>query len=157
MKRAIELRYSVLTSLATLLWLLCEFVLGFQDKYLDIYPVVTACSLIVPVLCYRRAFIEKAAALGRKLTLNRAFITAFLLALFTAIFSIPIEIFFLKVVNPDYMADMIQYTAGQSKQLPEAIAVYINLQSLVAENVIFTFVTSLAIGVILAFRFRVNS
>ncbi len=156
MKRVVELRYAVLTSLATLLWLIVEFVIGFQDKYIGVYPYVTICSLAVPLLCYRQAFQEKRENLGTKFTLRKALLAGFLLAVFTSIFSIPVEIFFLQLINPDFMADMIRYAAIHSKQTEEAVAVYINLQSMVMETVIFTFITGIIIASILAFRYRTD-
>ena len=156
MKMLVELRYAVLTSVAGLLWLFVEFELGFQDKYIAIYPLVTLCSLVVPVLCFRQAFREKSDIAGSRFTTGRAVLSGFLLSVFTSILSIPIQIFFLQLINPDFMADMIQYGATKSGLPQEAVAVYINLQSLVAENAIFTFVTSLMIGLILALRYRAD-
>jgi Protein of unknown function (DUF4199) len=156
MKRVVELRYAVLTSLATLLWLITEYVIGFQDKYISIYPFVTLCSLAVPLLCYRQAFREKRDVLGNKFTLQQALLAGFLLALFTSIFSIPVEIFFLQLINPDFMADMIRYAAVQTKQTEEAVAVYINLQSMIMETVLVTFITSGIIALALALRYRAD-
>jgi hypothetical protein len=156
MKRVVELRYAVLTSLATLLWLIVEFVVGFQDKYISVYPYITLLSLAVPVLCYRQAFREKRENLGSNFTLGKALFAGFLLALLTSVFSIPVEIFFLQLINPDFMADMIRYAAIHSKQTEEAVAVYINLQSLVMETIIFTFITSIIIASVLAFRYRTD-
>ena len=55
----IEFRYAILTSLCTLLWLILEYTVGLHDNYIAWHPYVTMLAIIIPIITYRLALIEK--------------------------------------------------------------------------------------------------
>src|ERR1019366_8209226 len=115
----IEFRFAVLNSLLTLLWLCTEYLIGLQDKYIVFHPYVSVFSILIPFLCIRLALIEKADLLFQKISFKQAFICGFILTLFATIFSIPVQMAFLKLINIDFLDNMIAYAVQHGKQPKE--------------------------------------
>jgi hypothetical protein len=151
----IELRYSILTSLLALLWLMLEYMVNLQDTYIAWHPLVSILlSIIIPAVTYRLALKEKIEEKFNKLSLKQAFISGLLMTIFTSIFTIPVQLGFLKFVNPDFLESMITYTVKSAGASPEQAAMYFNRVSYIMESAIITFIIGIIISVILAFRMR---
>ena len=126
----IEFRYAVLTSLVVLLWLITEYAVGLQDTYIFFHPYVSiVVAIVIPLITYRLAFIEKLEQKFGKLTFGQVFLSGFL-------------------------KTMILYTSRHSKQTLEQAAMFFNLRSYIAESVLTTFLIGNMVSLILAFRMR---
>jgi hypothetical protein len=155
MKIKIELRYSVLTSLLVLLWLILEYMTGLQDTYIAWHAIISLLlSIIIPAVTYRLALKEKIEEKYNKLSFRQALLSGFLMTIFTSIFTIPVQWVFLKYVNPDFLESMIAYTVSSRGARAEQAAMYLNHTSYIIESAIITLVIGLVLSVILAFRMR---
>jgi len=150
----IELRYAVLTSLLVLLWLITEFEIGLQDKYVSVHPYISLLAYLIPVVTYRMALREKIEEKYGKLSFKQAFISGLLMTVFCSILAVPIQLGFHKLVNPDFFETMIMYSTEHSHYSLEQAAHYFNLQNYIIESVIGTFFVGAIISLILAFRMR---
>jgi Protein of unknown function (DUF4199) len=150
----IEFRFSVLTALLTLLWLILEYVVGLQDTYIALHPYVSLIAFIIPVFTYRLALIEKLDQKSGKLTFSQAFLTGLLMTVFIAILSIPVQLAFHKLINPDFFSNMILYAVQKTKATPEQAAIFFNLKSYITESVIEYFVIGIIVSLALAYRMR---
>jgi hypothetical protein len=150
----IELRYAVLTSLLVLLWLIMEFEIGLQDKYVAFHPYISLLAFLIPVVTYRLAIREKIEEKYGKLSFKQAFVSGLLMTFFCSILAVPIQIGFQKLVNPDFFETMITYTAQKSHSTMEQAAQYFNPRNYIAEQVLYTFIIGTIISLILAFRMR---
>ena len=150
----IELRYAVLTSLLVLLWLIMEFEVGLQDKYVSVHPYISLLAFLIPVVTYRMALREKIEEKYGKLSFRQAFLSCFLITVFGSILAVPVQIGFHKLVNPDFFETMIMYATEHGHSTLEQAAHYFNLQNYIIESVIGTFVVGTIISLILAFRMR---
>jgi hypothetical protein len=155
MKLKIEFRFAVLASLLTLLWLTTEFVSGIQDKFIVIQPYVSLLGVVIliPLICFRLALKEKIEEFGR-LTFRQAFLTGFIITIFTCILMVPTQLAFHRLINPDFFETMIQYTAKNSKISVEAAALFFNLKSYLIQAVLYNLVAGTIIALILAWRMR---
>ena len=151
----IEFRYAVLTSLVVLLWLITEYAVGLQDTYIFFHPYVSiVVAIVIPLITYRLAFIEKLEQKFGKLTFGQVFLSGFLITIFTCILAVPVQLGFHKLINPDFFETMILYTSRHSKQTLEQAAMFFNLRSYIAESVLTTFLIGNMVSLILAFRMR---
>ena len=151
----IELRYSVLTSLLVLLWLILEYMTGLQDTYIAWHAVISLLlSVIIPAVTYRLALKEKIEEKFNKLSFRQALLSGFLMTIFTSIFTVPVQWVFLKYVNPDFLESMIAYTVSGRGARAEQAAMYLNHTSYIIESAIITLVIGLVLSIILAFRMR---
>lgn len=152
----IEIRYAMLITLLMLLWLAVEFMVGLHEEPLIVYhPIVTMFALIIPIVCARMAVNEKIELLGGKITFGQAFLTGFLVAFFAAVLSVPSQLIFNKLINPDFFSNMIIYSVkmGKAKSYEEA-AMYFNPTSYIIQAGLGTLVFGTLIALIMAWRMR---
>ena len=149
----IEFRYAILTSLCTLLWLILEYTVGLHDTYIAWHPYVTMLAIIIPIITYRLALIEKLEEKG-KLSFKDAFISGLIMTIFATVLAIPIQLIFHKVINPDFFANMINYAVTHGKETLEQAAQYFNLKTYLIESTLGTLLIGIIISLILAFRMR---
>ena len=154
MSLRIELRYAILSALILLLFLILEFVAGFQDTLIAYHPYVSLLAFIIPAFTYRMALIEKIEQKFGKLTLAQAGFCGLMTTLFFCILVIPVQLAFHQLINPDFFSNMILYAIKTGKQTPEHAALFFNLKTYIIESVLGFFVVGLIISVILGFRMR---
>ena len=150
----IEFRYSVLTALLLLLWLLIEYVAGLQDNYIAFHPYVSLLAYAIPVFTFRLALLDKMEQKSGGLTYGQAFLCGFIMTIFFCALTVPVQLVFHKYINPDFFSNMILYTVKNSKQSPEQAALFFNLKSYIAESVVANFVMGIIISAVLTFKMR---
>jgi uncharacterized protein DUF4199 len=151
----IELRYAILTALVFLLWLIIEYVVGLQDTYIVFYPLASiVMAVVIPIVTYRLALIEKLEQKYGKLTFGQAFASGFLITIFSGILAVPVLLGFHQLINPDFLETMILYSSTHSKQSIEQVAMFFNLKNYIAESVFLTMVVGTLVSLVLAFRMR---
>ena len=156
----IEVRFGVLYSLLMLLWLSLEFMIGLQDKYIPLHPYINILSfIIIPAVCIRLGLNDKLEAQDGKLTFRQAFTTAFLIIFFASILSIPCQIVFHKLINPDFFDDMTQYAIKHADNLKLDVSqarrdaeMYFNLTSYIIQSGLLTLVFGTIISLFAAWR-----
>ncbi len=151
----IEFRFAVLTALVMLLWLVIEYAVGLQDTYVFFHPYVSiVMATLIPLGTYRLALIDKLEQKFGKLTFTQAFMSCLLITVFTCILTIPVQLAFLKFINPDFIETMILYTSKNSRHGAEQAAMFFNFKSYIGESVLFTLFIGVIVSIILAFRMR---
>ncbi len=158
----IEIRYAVLITLLMLLWLAVEFMVGLHEEPLIQYhPYVTMFALIIPIVCARLAIRDKLEMLNGRISFKQAFVTGFLIAFFAAVLSIPLQVVFHKIINPDFFDSMIDYATKRAETLNEDIAkarqeaeVYFNLTSYIIQSGLGTLVFGSIIAAVVAWRMK---
>lgn len=154
----IEIRYAVLISLLTLLWLSIEFMVGLQDVYAPYYPVAYWLSLIViPAIAIRMGVNEKSDYLDSRITFKQAFSSGFLIAFFAAVLTIPVQLIFHKLINPDFFDTMISYAVVHAENLKqnaiearEEAGLYFNLTTSIIQSGLGMLVSGTIIALITA-------
>jgi len=151
----IEFRYAVLNSLLVLLWLILEYTIGLQDAFISWHPYMTLIiTFVIDIATYRMALNEKIEQKFGKLSFGGAFMSGLLITIFACILTIPLQLGFLKLVNPDFFQTMLLYTTKTSKITLEEAARYINLNAYMMDSVIETFIFGIITSLVLAFRMR---
>ena len=137
----IEIRYAVLISLLTLLWLSVEFMVGLHDVYIAYHMYTNWLALLIPVVCIRMALNEKADQQNGRLSFKQGFGSGFMVAFFAAVLAVPVQVIFHKLINPDYFDTMIQVAVNHAENVKqngmrarEEAALYYNLTSYIIQS-----------------------
>lgn len=157
----IEIRYAVLISLLMLLWLALEFLVGLHDTFIAYHPYITMLALIIPVVCARLAVKEKTEELNGRINFKQAFTTGAIVAALAAVFSLPVQVVFHLLINPDFFDNMIASAVKRAElnHLDVAAAsadatAYFNLQSYLLMSFAGTLIFGLLIAAFMAWRMR---
>ncbi len=153
----IELKYAMLITLLMLLWLALEFMIGIQDRFIAWYPFATVLSLIIPIGATRQAMIAKCEVLYGHMPFKRAFTTGLIIAVLVAALSIPSQLVFHYIINPDFFEDMIQYAVAYGHNTPAQAAQYYNLRTSLIESVLGSLVLGTLIAAIMAYFMRTKN
>lgn len=163
MNLKIEIRYAVLMSLLMLLWLSLEFMVGLQDTYIQYHPYVTMFALIIPIVCSRLVLLDKLEQLNGKIDFKQGLKTGIMVAIFAALLSIPVQLAFHFLINPDFFDDMRAYSINRAmvlgmdvaKAKADAIA-YFNLLSYLLQSFFGTLIFGSIIAAVMAWRMRTD-
>lgn len=150
MRYRIELKYGVMISLLSLLWLSLEFMVGFHDIHIAHHPYVSLLSLIIPVLVMRHALQERKIESGQ-LTFRQAFTSAMIITFITTMLAAPVQLVFHKIVNPDFFMNMIEYAVTQRKLSPNEAARYFNFGNYAMQSVTGSLVVGTVVSMLLAY------
>jgi hypothetical protein len=103
----IEIKFGILISVFTLIWIVFEQLLGLQDEYVDWHKIVTNFSLIIPILGIWMAIGEYKAARVSKYNFQKGFGIGFRITLINTVLIIPIIYIFYLFINPDWTNTMM--------------------------------------------------
>lgn len=157
----LEIRYAVLISLLMLLWLAIEFMLGLHDNYIQYHPYVTMFALVIPIAGSYLAIKSKREEQNGHITFKQALRTGIVIALFSALFTVPVQLAFHFIINPDFFDNMIAYAVKHAELLKmdagKATADaqnYFSLSSYITMSFLGTLVFGSLIALILALVMR---
>ncbi len=159
----LEIRFAVLMSLLMLLWLSLEFMVGLHNAYIPYHPYVTMLSLFIPIVCSRMVLLEKTEQLNGKIDFKQGFKTGLTVVLFAAVLSIPVQLTFHYLINPDFFDDMRAYSIKRAMMLgldvvkAKADAVsFFNLTSYLLQSFFGTLIFGSLIAAVMAWRMRTD-
>ena len=157
MNLKIIIRYSLLISLLMLLWLSLEYMVGLHDTYAAYHPYVTLFAFIIPAYGIHKAIKDIQEDEPQDIPLRRAFMIGFVVTFFSALLSIPVQLIFHQLINPDFFQNMINFAVNRASELnqdPEKAKMqaemYFNLPSYLLQSVIGAFISGSIISGILA-------
>lgn len=157
MNLKIQIRYAVLITLLMLLWLSLEYMIGLQDEYVAYHPYVTMLALIIPVYGIRKALKDIQDEEPRPLPFRQAFMIGFIITIMAAVLSIPTQLIFHQLINPDFFQNMKDYAVKHAAELNEDVEkakrtadLYFNLSSYILQAVIGTLISGTLISLALA-------
>ncbi len=152
-----SVKWALIGSMASLLWLALEYVVGLHDRYIEYHPMVTNFALLIPILTLRQT-VEDNKALYPDLTFKKAF-SECAIGVLLSTFLAPISVYvFFKYVNPDFFNSFIQYTVAHADQMHvtkekalQRASSYFNFQMYMIQIVLSTLFGGLLISVIVAY------
>jgi hypothetical protein len=111
---AIELKWALIHSAMYLAWMLAERLAGLHDTRLDRQPMVGPLILIPTIVIYVLALRDRKRSLAGKMTYGQGFLSGCLLTAFIVILSPLNQLLTLKVISPNYLPNLIEYTVARS-------------------------------------------
>ena len=155
------IKYAVIISIFTLIWIVFEQLIGLQDVYVEWHKLVTNLKLIIPVIGIWLAIREFKMAKMSKFTFQKGFAIGFKITLINSVLIIPIIYLFYKFINPDWTMNMMEYAkiealkAGEDpvKAADEARS-YFSMTYFMIQSVIETFIFGTLISSVISFSMK---
>lgn len=146
-----------------LLWISLEYMVGLHDKLSDLYAYITPFSISIIIFCCYRAYREKLRTQPSEIPFSQLFIAGFLLALFAAILTVPVQLIFHSLINPDFFQSMIDNAGhkamamGEDKEAAkQAFARLFNLPMFMFLYSTITFVVGTIVAMVLAWQMNTS-
>lgn len=150
-KFTLEIKWAVIFSLMTILWLTFEKLMGWHDELIAQHASYTNYYAIPSILVYYFALREKRSQLGGSITWLQGFVAGLYISLFVAALS-PLAIYIsLGYISPDYLTNAIAYGIAENKGSAEELNAYFNLKSYIIQGVIGSMFMGALTAAVIAF------
>ncbi|MFD2587529.1 DUF4199 domain-containing protein [Croceitalea marina] len=125
-----EIKWALLFTIAGLLWMLLEKILGWHDEHIAKHAVYTNFFAVIAIALYVFALVEKRNKdLGGKMTWFQGVASGMLISVFVAILSPLAQYITYEFISPDYFTNMITYVVENDKMTQNNAEVYFSLKS----------------------------
>jgi hypothetical protein len=127
-----ELKWGLIFSLASLIWVIGEYVVGLHGRFIGQQAVLTNLFFFPAVLMMYLAVREKRARLaleGQGLGFVEALLSGIAVSVVVALLSPLVQYVFHRWVNPDFFTRMIEYSVVTGKLSRELAEKHFNLNS----------------------------
>ncbi len=155
---AIEIKFGLLISVFTLVWIVFEQLLGLQDEYIEWHKIVTNFSLLIPIIGIWLALKEFKMTRTSKYTFQRGFAIGFRITLINTLLIIPIIYIFFEFINPDWTFTMMSKAKTEAltngldpTNSVEEARLYFGFKYYLIQSIVSTFIFGTLISSIIAF------
>tara|TARA_R110000868_G_scaffold340552_1_gene601215 strand:+ start:4050 stop:4526 length:477 start_codon:yes stop_codon:yes gene_type:complete len=144
-KFRIEIKWAVIFSLATLLWMAFEKSMGWHDVLIEKHAIYTNFFAIIAITVYILALLDK-----RKVDYNgvmnwkQGFISGIILSVIVAFLSPLTQYVTSTFITPDYFTNIIKFVVDAGKMSQEAAESYFSFKSYVLQS----FFGALTMGIV---------
>ncbi len=151
-KFSIEIKWGIIFSLATLIWVFLEKGLGWHDENIAQHAIYTNLFAIVAIVLYILALLDKRKNFYHgKMTWSQGFISGIVISIVVAILS-PLAMYIThEFITPDYFENIIEYSVESGAMKKAAAEEYFNLTSYVIQSFFFALVVGVVTSAIVAF------
>ncbi|SMO82473.1 DUF4199 domain-containing protein [Solitalea koreensis] len=154
----LEIRWGLIISVLSFIWLCLEYGLGLHTRHLNMLPYVTVFSLLIPVICLWLAIKEKRNIVNRgSITFAGAFKTGAIISVIAAVLSLLSILLYFKVINPNFTSFMVEHMkAAALKNGTNVLEAevqarrYFGLSNYLLQSFLSTLLIGLAISLIIA-------
>ena len=144
-KFAIEIKWAVIFSIITLLWMILEHSLGWHDEQIAKHAVYSNFFAVVAIATYFMAIKDKKDNFFMgDMTFKQGFISGVILSIFIALLSPIVNFITFKFITPNFFENFINYTVTNKIQTQVQATAYFNLKSYLLQG----FFGSLSMGVV---------
>ena len=158
---SLEIKYALLISVFTLIWIAFEQLLGLQDEYVEWHKIITNFSLIIPIIGIWLALKEFKMGKVFKYSFQKGFGIGFRITLINTVLIIPVIYIFYYFINPEWPNTMMNKAKidalenGQDtiKAIEEARS-YFSFKYYTIQSVIGTFIFGTLISSVIAFLIK---
>ncbi len=146
-----ELKYGLIFSGTSLLWITLEFIVGLHTKYQDLHPILTNLFFIPAGWILWLAMKERKSQSGGKITFSAAFLCGLFISIIVAILSPVVALIFHKLINPHFFPDFIEYAVRNGETTEQEAEKYFNLKNYIIQGVFGFFIIGIIMSAVLAF------
>ena len=144
-KFKIEIKWAIIFTIASILWMVLEKNLGLHDEYISEHAIYTNVFAVVAIAIYVLAIQEKKKYFyNRKMTWTQGFLSGLMLSLFVGILSPLSQYITFKYISPNFFANFINYAVDNKIYTRAAAETYFSMKSYILQG----FVGSISMGVI---------
>lgn len=149
-----EIKWGLIFSLVSLLWLILEFMAGWHDRHIAWHPILTNLFIVPAVTMMYLAVREKRRTRGGRINFQEAFLCGLGVSVIVAILSPLAQYLFHRFINPHYFEKAIEYTVSSGKATAELAHQLFNLQSYMLQASLGALVAGVLTSLVLAALMR---
>lgn len=154
-KFSIEIKWGIIFSVVSLLWMFLEKGLGWHDENIAQHAIYTNIFAIVAILLYVFALLDKRKNFyNGKMTWTQGFVSGIIISVVVAILSPLAQYITHEFITPDYFTNVIDYSVESGAMTREAAEEYFNLKSYIIQSFFFALVVGVVTSAIVAFFVR---
>lgn len=153
----IELKWAIIFSVFSLLWILGEKVAGFHDpnRNLKLQPYVTMIILIPNLLLFYWAIREKRTKdFQGRMSFVQGFKSGLLMTGFLTILTPLVQYIISTIITPDYFDNVIQYVVEHNQMTEEQAKAQFNLETYMISSTVFTAIFGILTSALMAFLLK---
>ena len=125
-----EIKWGVIFTLATILWMVLEKALGWHDALIAKHAIYTNFFAIIAITIFVFALIEKRNKdLGGKMTWVQGFVSGIIISVIVAMLSPLAQYITHEFITPDYFQNAIDYAVENDVMTLENAEAYFNFSS----------------------------
>ena len=131
-----EIKWGVIFTLATLLWMVFEKAMGWHDVHIDKHGIYTNLFAIIAILIFVLALIEKRNKdLGGKMTWFQGVASGIIISVVVALLSPLTQYITHEFISPDFFKNMVTYAVEQKGMGQKNAETLFSLKSYVIQSV----------------------
>lgn len=154
-KFAIEIKWGVIFTFASLLWIFIEKQLGWHDELIAKQPIYTNLFGIVAIIIYVLALLDKRKNFFNGImTWQQGFVSGMIISVVVAILSPLAQYISLEIISPNYFNNLIAYSVENGRMTQENAEAYFNLKSYIIQSFFFSLVVGIVTSAIVALFLR---
>ncbi|MDR5589667.1 DUF4199 domain-containing protein [Christiangramia sp. SM2212] len=151
-KFAIEIKWGIIFSIVSLIWMFLEKGLGWHDENIAQHAIYTNLFAIVAIIIYVLALLDKRKNFFHgKMTWSQGFISGIIISIVVAILSPLAQYITHEFITPDYFENVIAFTVEKGAMSKEAAEEYFNLTSYIIQSFFFALVVGVVTSAIVAY------
>ncbi|MBN1186959.1 MAG: DUF4199 domain-containing protein [Bacteroidales bacterium] len=147
----IEIKWAIIFSVITLIWMLLEKLVGLHSEHIDKHIVYTNLFAIPAIIIYVLALIDKRKNYYKGvMTYKQGFITGLIITVIVVILSPLTQYITSAFITPEYFPNVINYVVNKGKMTQEAAEKQFNLQNYIIQGIIAALLMGLITSAIVA-------
>lgn len=129
-KYATEIKWGIIFTIASLLWMVLEKALGWHDAHIAKHAIYTNFFAIIAIAIFVFALLEKRNKdLGGKMTWVQGFVSGIIISVIVAMLSPLSQYITHEYITPDYFQNAINYAVENERMTQENAEAYFNFSS----------------------------
>ncbi|APG60137.1 DUF4199 domain-containing protein [Christiangramia salexigens] len=154
-KYSIEIKWGIIFSIVSLLWMFLEKGLGWHDEHIAKHAIYTNLFAIVAIVIYVLALIDKRDNFfDGKMNWNQGFISGIYISIVVAILSPLAQLITHEFITPEYFPNIINHAVENGKMTQQEAEDYFNLTSYITQSFFFALVVGVVTSAIVALFVR---
>lgn len=154
-KFSIEIKWGIIFSVISLLWMFLEKGLGWHDENIAQHAIYTNLFAIVAIVIYVLALLDKRKNFYHgKMNWSQGFISGIVVSIVVAVLSPLGQYITHEFITPDYFENVIAHSVEYGAMSQEAAEEYFNLTSYVIQSFFFALVVGVVTSAIVAYFVR---
>lgn len=151
-KFRIEIKWAIIFSLATLLWMAFEKSMGWHDVLIEKHAIYTNFFAIIAITVYVLALLDKRKVdFKGKMNWKQGFISGIILSVIISLLSPVTQYITSTFITPEYFTNIIKFAVDSGKMTQEAAESYFSLKSYVIQSVFGALTMGIVTSAIVAF------
>jgi len=145
-----EIQFGVLLSVATLIWITMEYLVGFHSVYIDLHPYSSLIFVAVTFLIMIKGVQARKKKTGGHFGYHPAFMSGFYIVIVSVLLSPLVNYIFHTFINPDFFTAMIDKSVSAMKMTEDKAREYFNLKNYIQQSIVGGVITGSFLSLLIA-------